>query len=87
MNPLSLIGVSSMHDRVRSIVGDDRGSSEQTGTLRARDEIAAPVEEKDGRLALTGAIFAGILISFGALAAVHVMFDSDGAPQETRHPR
>jgi hypothetical protein len=55
--------------------------------LRARDEMAVSVEAKDSRLALTGAIFAGILVSFGALAAAHVLFDSNGAPQETRHPR
>jgi hypothetical protein len=87
MSPLSLIDVSSMHDRVRSIVGDDHASPQQTGMLRARDDIAVSVEAKDTRFALTGALFAGILISFGALAAAHVLFDSNGEPQETQHPR
>lgn len=87
MSPLSLIDVSSMRDRAHAIVGDDRAQPSPAGSLRARDEVAASAQTHGSRFALTGAIFAGVLISFGALAAAHVMFDGDGTPHETRNPR
>ncbi|MFP6561954.1 hypothetical protein WJ542_27175 [Paraburkholderia sp. B3] len=85
MSPLSLIDVSSLRDRAHSIVGDDRARSAPVDTLRARDEIGALAQKHDSRFALTGAIFAGILISFGALVAAHVMFGSNGTSHETRN--
>ncbi|WP_167760286.1 hypothetical protein [Paraburkholderia pallida] len=51
--------------------------------MRSRDETGAAAEGRGKRFALTGAVFAGILMSFGALAATHSMFDGSGATNDT----
>ncbi|MFD1560204.1 hypothetical protein ACFSHT_31920 [Paraburkholderia silviterrae] len=86
MSPLSLIEISSIRARAHLLAGDEPPHASGTGALRSRDETGAVAEGHDNKFALTGAIFAGILMSFGALAVTHSMFEGSGTAHEMHNP-
>lgn len=88
MSPFSLLDVSLLRARDHSIA--DQESALKTGTcalLQPRSAPAAASERSGHTFALTGAIFAGILMSFGALAASQAMFSDNAAPAHSRSTR
>ncbi|WP_322045061.1 hypothetical protein [Paraburkholderia sp. J67] len=75
MSPYSLIDVSSMQERVSTIAGDGEANRGRVAAMQTHDEAATGIEQHGNRFALTGALFAGILVSLTGMAATRSLFD------------
>ncbi|HEV3432206.1 MAG TPA: hypothetical protein VG320_30360 [Paraburkholderia sp.] len=86
MSPFSLIDASRLQAR-GSIVEDHTFMAARTCALfQKREETPREGKRQDKRFSLSGAMFAGILMSFGVRSNMRVPFDEGGERRHGHYP-